>query len=1020
MAKFVSSARSGAVRRMTALGCALACMLSMHGGSVLAASVQLPSASASGAQESGKKLITHDVYANWRSIQGSVLSRDGRWAAYALVAQEADGEIVVRNVQTAQEWRAPRGTAPAFSADGRYVAFAVQPTRAELDKAKKEKKKGDELPKPGVGIMDLANGKVEIIARVKRYAWPEEQGNLLAVWMDAPVKKDSARLLNKDAGEVEQTGLDADLDSDQQSTPMTAEAALKKQPGSDLLVLDMAAAKRFVLKDVSEFTWTKNGQLLAYSVSVKPLVKLPQKKTESAASQTAVSASQTSAGLSAGSNRLPDSAREGVYVWNAHSGESKSVLSGAGSYRHLSFDEVGQQLAFTSNRDDLALKHALGDKPLPKPATSESDKHAGEELVSDGAKDAPKDTSIYTVFYWHSGDHAAIPLVNQKTPGMPTAWGPSAYAALNFSKDGQRLFLGTAALPKAEPKDAPEPMKVDLWHWKDPELQSMQKVKAEKEKQRSYKAVVHLADKRFVQLGNPHLPQIVVNDNPHFALGVSDLPYQMLQSWDALYDDIYAVDLQTGKARLLAQKLRFSPSLSPAGKYVLAFDATSSTWQCWSTADGTKTNLTGKLKVRFDNARRDTPEAHNAYGMAGWTDGDTSVVLYDQFDLWAIDPQTQASRNLSMGYGRKNMLELRYANLDSDKKINKEDDPAPFAETKALPSGSWLLTATHSENRSTGIFRQSANGGDPEQLLLADKLIGGLIKAKKADTLLYTQQSFVEFPDLWAGTLSLKNPQKISHANPQQAQYNWGRQELIEFTSADGKKLKALLAKPENFDPSKKYPMMVYIYENMSDNLYRYVPPAPSHNINVTRYLSNGYLVLRPDIVYKTGHPGKSAYNAVIPAVQKVIAQGYVDPKRIGIQGHSWGAYEVNYLITQTTMFRAAEAGASMANMISGYGGIRWGTGMSRAFQYEKQQSRIGGAPWNKTAEYIENSPIFFVDKVQTPYLTIHNDDDDAVPWYQAIEFFTALRQLGKEAYWFNYNGEKHGLKERDHMKHYT
>jgi dipeptidyl aminopeptidase/acylaminoacyl peptidase len=147
---------------------------------------------------------------------------------------------------------------------------------------------------------------------------------------------------------------------------------------------------------------------------------------------------------------------------------------------------------------------------------------------------------------------------------------------------------------------------------------------------------------------------------------------------------------------------------------------------------------------------------------------------------------------------------------------------------------------------------------------------------------------------------------------------------------------------------------------------------------------------------------------------------GFVDPKRVGIQGHSWGGYQITHLITRTNIFAAVEAGASVANMISAYGGIRWGTGMSRAFQYEKTQSRIGAPPWDEPLKFIENSPIFWVEKVQTPYLTIHNDADDAVPWYQGIEFFNALRRLGKEAYFFNYNGELHGLRQRDNQKHWT
>ncbi len=320
------------------------------------------------------------------------------------------------------------------------------------------------------------------------------------------------------------------------------------------------------------------------------------------------------------------------------------------------------------------------------------------------------------------------------------------------------------------------------------------------------------------------------------------------------------------------------------------------------------------------------------------------------------------------------------------------------ADKKPLPADALTLAGTQDITRASGYYRVDATGGVPKALIQDDRMIGGLIKAKDADRIVFTQQSFTQFPDLWTSTLAFQQPQKISDANPQQSRYAWGTQELIEYTAADGKKLRALLAKPADFDPKKQYPMMVYIYEKMTDNRYRYIPPAPAQNINVTRYVSNGYLVLRPDIVYTTGQPGKSAMNTVLPAIRQQIAKGYVDPKRVGIQGHSWGAYQINYLITHTNQFRAAEAGASMANMISGYGGIRWGAGISRAFQYEHGQSRIGATPWERPDLYLENSPIFRVDKVTTPYLTIHNDEDDAVPWYQGIEFFTALRRLGKEA----------------------
>jgi len=938
-----------------------------------------------------KKPITHDVYAGWRSIQGSALTADGRFAAYALVGQESDGEVVVRQLSDGREWRAPRGSnAPAaaptpgeapparaalpllaFSADGRYLAFTIHPSRAEQDKARKEKKRGDDAPKPSVGIMDLATGKFETIERVKRFAWPEEGGAYLAVLLDAPVaKKDTA------ASAAAKTDSHED-----QAAPgaAAAGAARKKDAGTELLLIDAAAGKRTSFKDVADFVWPRSGSWLAYTVSVKEATSAASGRPASGASAPAEAV------------KPADNLREGVYAVNPAEPVARALITGPGTYKQLQFDREGAQFAFVSNRD------ALAEQAAARKTSKKDDKSA----------DAP---AAFQLFFWRAKDAAAQVLVNAGTAGMPAGWGPSEHGALSFSKDGQRLFLGTAELAKAEPKDAPEPMKVDLWHYKDPELQSVQKVRAERDKNRNYRAVVHLGDApKFVQLAGTDMPNLLVNDNGRWALGTSELPYRMLQSWDALYFDAYAVDLQSGARRPLATKLRSQPRLSPGGQYAVSFAPAQKTWFAWRMADGQKLNLTGKIKTHFENIERDVVEPADSYGLAGWTENDASVVLYDQFDLWEVTLATQAARNLTNGFGRKHQLQLRYVPLET------ED-----LESRRLPTDGLVLSAAHEVNRSTGYYKLPAGGGEPVKLIHGDKLMSGLIKAKKADAVLFTQQSFVEFPDLWSAKLDLASPVKISNANPQQSQYVWGTQEMIEFTSADGKKLKALVAKPENFDPKKKYPMMVYIYEKMTDNLNRYVPPAPAQNINVSRYVSNGYIVLRPDIVYTIGYPGRSALNSVLPAVKHMVRAGYVDEKRVGIQGHSWGAYQISYLITRSNAFAAAEAGASMANMVSGYGGIRWGAGVSRAFQYEQQQSRIGGTPWDSTDKYVENSPIFKIDKVKTPFLTIHNDDDDAVPWYQAIEFFTALRRLGKEAYWFNYNGEKHGLRDRDNMKHFT
>jgi len=248
----------------------------------------------------------------------------------------------------------------------------------------------------------------------------------------------------------------------------------------------------------------------------------------------------------------------------------------------------------------------------------------------------------------------------------------------------------------------------------------------------------------------------------------------------------------------------------------------------------------------------------------------------------------------------------------------------------------------------------------------------------------------------------------------------WGTAEIIHYRNEDGLPLQAILYKPANFDPKKKYPMLVYLYERLTQGINNFIEPRPGHTINPSYYVSNGYLVLEPDIAYKIGYPGQSALGCVLPAVQEVVDHGFVDEKAIGIQGHSWGGYQIAYMVTQTNRFRAAAPGAPVADMISAYDGIRWGPGIPRQFQYEHTQSRIGGTPWEYPMRFIENSPIFMVDRVKTPLLMIHNDADDAVPWYQGIELYLALRRLDKEVYLFSYNGEPHGLRRRVNQKDYT
>ena len=313
------------------------------------------------------------------------------------------------------------------------------------------------------------------------------------------------------------------------------------------------------------------------------------------------------------------------------------------------------------------------------------------------------------------------------------------------------------------------------------------------------------------------------------------------------------------------------------------------------------------------------------------------------------------------------------------------------------------------KTKNSGYYEFNHKKNKGKQLMDGPYRYSSPKKARSTDDIIYTRQSFIEYPDIRLSKLGFDSDKLISNANPQQVDYNWGTSELVTWSSLDGLKLSGILIKPENFDPSKQYPMIVNFYEKSSNGLHTHRAPNPGRSsINYSFYTSRGYLIFNPDVYYRVGYPGESAFNCVIPGITSLIEKGFVDKNNIGVQGHSWGGYQVAYLVTKTDIFKAAESGAPVVNMVSAYGGIRWDTGLSRQFQYEHTQSRLGGNPWEYPQRYFENSPIYNIDKINTPLLIMHNDKDGHVPWYQGIEFFMSLRRLSKPSWLLNYNDARH------------
>ena len=612
------------------------------------------------------------------------------------------------------------------------------------------------------------------------------------------------------------------------------------------------------------------------------------------------------------------------------------------------------------------------------------------------------------LYLWNRNDPAAAEI---EADGLRKGFVISSKANLAFSKDGGRVFFGCGPAPQTAAKDdtpADEKVSFDLWSWKDDYIQPMQKVRASLERTRSYRGVYNLANSKMIELAGPEMPELTPSDDGDWAIGGDDREYRSTIEYDTRYEDSYLVNTNDGSRQLLVKKHVGRISWSPDGRHAIFFDGHD--WNSIAVPGRQTINLTSNLGVKFWNEDHDVPGRPVSYAPAVWTKDGKWVLLSDHFDVWQIAPDGSIARNLTAAWGRKNRIMFRYVRLDSDPRDRGADPSQPL-----------LLRAESYDTHDSGFFQTKIGALVPPRKLRFDaKNYSNPVKAKDADVLALTESTFTEFPDLQITDSSFRELRKVSDANPQQKRFLWGTAELMHFRNADGVPLSGVLYKPENFDPHKKYPMIVYIYERLSQTVHNFVEPRPSHNINPTYYVSNGYVVLEPDIVYTIGYPGQSALKCVLPAVQAVVDMGFVDENAIGIQGHSWGGYQIAYMVTQTNRFRAAAAGAPVANMTSAYDGIRWGPGLPRQFQYEKDQSRIGGSLWEYPMRYIENSPLFFADRVKTPLMMIHNDADDAVPWYQGIEYYLALRRLGKPVYLFSYNGEPHGLRRRPNQKDYS
>jgi dipeptidyl aminopeptidase/acylaminoacyl peptidase len=734
----------------------------------------------------------------------------------------------------------------------------------------------------------------------------------------------------------------------------------EETPGVTIVVRTLSDGHDTTFGNVGESTWQTKGGLLAFTIAAE------------------------------------DRTGNGVQVFDPASGSLRVLDSAPARYLGLTWRK---------DASDLAVLKGMSDK---------DDKH-------DGAS--------YAILAWSGVStaterkHTYDPVGDASRRGYERV---SAFRSPVWSEDGAVVFVGAGSWPakgKGEergqppsPRGSDEPglgskpesdpgrtsedqPTVDVWHPKDVDVMPKQKVGATRDRQRSLLAAWPLDRATLTLVNADYFASAAPLKPGRLAYTVSWTSSALDRSWGRFGgSSLSLVDVLSGEHTRVGDPLddRFVRA-SPQGKYVLYYNR--GQYYTVDTARRTVTNITKGVATSFADEESDSTDVQRPwFGIAGWTPGDRDVLIYDKYDIWKIPADGSTATRLTDGAGAQ--IGYRYTALD------------PQAEAIDLSKPVYLEMFGRLSKKS-GYARLVPGAAAPERLVWLDKSVTRLAKAKDADVYEYVVQSFESSPNAFVGGADLTSMKQVTSTNAFQSKYAWGHAELIEYTSEKGQKLQGVLRYPAGYQSGRKYPMIVYVYEKLSDGLHRYVAPSEREYYNVTSFTSAGYFELEPDIVFRPREPGLSVVECVRPAVAAVVARGAVDPKRVGMIGHSWGGFDTVFMSTHTDVFAAAVAGAPITDLVSNYGSHHFSSGIAETDHIETGQQRMQVPVYEDLAAYTRNSAVFGVGTMTTPLLIEVGDADGTVFWHQGVELYNAARRAKKDVVLLVYGGEDHGLRQK-------
>ena len=926
----------------------------------------------------GRQLTLQDLL-SWKSLGAAQLSFDGKWFGYLVGPNEGDADVFVRPTAAGgQEWKFAIGNvsggrggggAPGglvFSGNGRWVAFTVFPPTPPAGRGGRGGAAAAQTPAAQaatkLAVVDLRNGSKREFERVRAYRFAGEKSDVIALHHMAPGGAAGAAA----AGAGGRAG-------------GAAGAAPAAPEGTVLQLVNLADSSTMAIGDVAEFAFDESGNWLAYATSVSDLVG------------------------------------NSVQLRQLSTGIVRSLTSGKAMYRRLVWGDSSTALAVVRVVTDTS---AAGNDEEAAVLAWSNVSNAASKAIEITAK-SPGITGGLVVSSdrtpeWGDRQGTLFFGLRELRPPRPRQTGAGFTPP---APGGSAPGAGNTGQVAAAPQTDENVPSLILWHWKDPRLQAQQQVQEATDRSFSYLAAWNVAAGKAAQLSDAKMRTVAVGPKSTWAVGTDITGTQVEAAMNGKqFNDLYAVNVATGERKALALKMRFggggrgfgaASPFSPDNSQYAYYD--DGNWKIYDFNTGAARNITAGVPTKFWNVEDD----HNipkppASGVLGWATDGSSVFLRDNWDVWRVPASGTGAVNIT-GNGQKDKIRYQ-TRLSFDPRERSIDLSKPmYFETY----GEW--------SKKEGLSEVDPVKGGAKVISWEDNKVD-YRRARDADVWTFARQTFTRPPDWYAADAGLTNERRLTDLTPQMKDVAWspgGR--LIEYTCENGGgKRQAALYLPAGYQQGKKYPMLTYIYEKLTQGFYAFNAPNATRYANPSVYTSRGYAFLMPDIVYHVNDPGRSAVWCVVPAVKAAIATGIVDPARVGLQGHSWGGYQTSFITTQTRIFKTAIAGAPLTDMVSMFGSVYWNSGGSDASIFISSQGRFTGGPNEVPEAYIRNSPQQFAQNLSMPFMILHNDRDGAVDFNQGITYYNHLRQLGKEVMLLEYVGENHGLSRAANQKDYA